>query len=258
MSAKFLNGINVNNKQINALADGTAQTDAVNLSQLQQVARGLDWKESVKVASTANITLTAPGATINGVTMVAGDRFLAKNQTAGAENGIYVWNGAAVAATRATDADSNAEVTSGLAVTATQGTVLPDSAWILTTDDPIVVGTTALAFTQLGGAGTPYTGSASILLTGQAFSVIAGNGIVVDGTGVRVDTAVVARKFAANCVATTNPQTFAHGLGTADLTVLVREGAVKVYPDISIDATNITVDWGGAPTAAQYRVIAVG
>jgi phage-related tail fiber protein len=258
MSAKFLNGIQVNNKQITNLADGSAATDAVTLQQLQAMVRGLDWKASVRVASTANISIASPGASINGVTMAAGDRFLAKDQTAGAENGIYVWNAAASPATRAADADVSAEVSSGMAVTATEGTVNGDTVWVLTTNDPITLGTTALVFAQLGGGSTPYTAGAGMTLTGADFNVIGGTGITVNADNIQIDTSVVARKFAANCVATTNPQTFAHGLGTADLDVTVRESAVKVYPDISIDATNITVDWGAAPTAAQYRVIAVG
>ena len=68
------------------------------------------WKDSVRVASTANINLAAPGATIDAIAMDLNDRFLAKDQTAGAENGIYVWNGATTPATRAADMDSADEV----------------------------------------------------------------------------------------------------------------------------------------------------
>ena len=83
--------------------------------------------------------------------MNVGDRFLARGQTTGADNGLYVWNGAATPATRATDADANAEVTAGLAVAVTEGTSA-DTIWLLSTNDPITVGVTSLAFARVGGA----------------------------------------------------------------------------------------------------------
>ena len=76
------------------------------------------FKKSVKVATTANITLTAP-QTIDGVSVVAGDRVLVKDQTTASQNGIYIV--AAGAWTRATDADASSEV-GGAIVNADQGT----------------------------------------------------------------------------------------------------------------------------------------
>ncbi|MEB0223618.1 phage tail protein [Pseudomonas sp. 10S4] len=103
----------------------------------------LDSKQSVRVATTANITLVGP-QTIDGVAVVAGDRVLVKNQTAAKDNGIYV---AAVAAwVRAIDADISAEVTSALAVSVEQGATQADTRWQLVTDGAIVLGTTALTF----------------------------------------------------------------------------------------------------------------
>src|SRR5471030_2138210 len=103
----------------------------------------LDSKQSVRVATTANITLVGP-QTIDGVAVVAGDRVLVKNQTAAKDNGIYV---AAVAAwVWAIDADISAEVTSALAVSVEQGATQADTRWQLVTDGAIVLGTTALTF----------------------------------------------------------------------------------------------------------------
>lgn len=260
MAVKFLKGIDLNGQRAVNGADGSAATDLVTLQQLQAMVRGLDWKPSVRAASTGNLTISAPGASIDGVTMAASDRFLAKDQTSALENGIYVWNGAAVPATRATDADVSAEVTSGMAVTSTEGTANSDKAWLLTTNDPIVLATTALVFSQLGGASTPYTAANGLLLTAQAFSVVADTGILVTGSGVKVDPSIVVRKFAADCVVTTNPQTFTHLLATNDVTVAVWEVATltQVYPDITKGTGTVIVDWGGAPTAAQYRVVIHG
>jgi hypothetical protein len=124
-------------------------------------------KNGCRAASSSNITLSAPGATIGGVTMVSGDRFLAYGQTTGSENGFYTWNGAAVAATRSTDADTSAEMTQGVFSTISEGTGA-GKIFILTTSDPIVLGATSLTFTQAtgGGGGSTPTGTGFPHITG--------------------------------------------------------------------------------------------
>lgn len=121
------------------------------------IAQGLDIKGSVRVATTANITLSGT-QTIDGVAVIAGERVLVKDQTLGANNGIYVV--AAGAWTRATDADVSAEVTAGMFAFVSEGTVNGDNGFALTTNDPIVLGTTVLVFTQVSGAGQIVAGNA--------------------------------------------------------------------------------------------------
>lgn len=260
MALKSLTGFDANLQRLVNLADGASATDAVTLQQMQAFVRGLSWKTAVRVKTTANVTLSSPGATINGVTMAAGDRFLAGSQTAGAENGIYVWNGAAVAATRALDADTAAKLV-GAAVYVTEGTANPDTAWVVQTD-PITLGTTTIVFTQFGGGNT-YTAGNGLQVSSNAFSILldTASGLVVSGTGLKVDYSVVTRRFAASCVATTNPQTFTHSLNNADVDVTIKEVStgVLVSADVTItDANNVSVNFGGAPTAGQYRVIVMG
>jgi hypothetical protein len=103
----------------------------------------LDNKQSVRVATTANVAL-AGAQTIDGVAVVAGDRVLVKNQSLAKDNGIWV---AAVGAwSRAKDADTSVEVTSALTVSVEQGSTLADTIWQLVTDGTIVLGTTSLTF----------------------------------------------------------------------------------------------------------------
>jgi hypothetical protein len=105
-----------------------------------------DIKKSVRVATTNNITLTN-AQTVDGVALVVGDRVLVKNQTTGSQNGIYtVATGAWI---RAEDADESAEVTPGLTVPVESGTQNADTVWLLITDAPIVLGTTALTFQDI-------------------------------------------------------------------------------------------------------------
>ncbi|MDN3220335.1 phage tail protein [Pseudomonas nunensis] len=119
----------------------------------------LDSKQSVRVATTANITLAGP-QTVDGVAVVAGDRVLVKNQTVAKDNGIYV---AAVAVwVRSKDADVSADVTSGLIVSVEQGTTLADTRWQLITDGAIVLGTTALTFQNVTQGFAPLNAPALV------------------------------------------------------------------------------------------------
>ena len=139
--------------------DAGLTPDDEDLSQLKQAIQrmieGGDYKPSVRVASTAAINLNAPGANIDGVAMVAGDRFLEKDHGTPALRGIYVWNGSAVPATRAEDFDDGAEVTPGLIVPVEEGTTNADTLWKLTTNGTIIVGTTGLVFANANSSTTP-------------------------------------------------------------------------------------------------------
>lgn len=209
---KMYKGLDMQGNKITGSADPSASTDLVTLQYLQNFLKGIDWKESVRAASTGNLTLTAPGASIDGVSMSSGDRVLVKDQTTGSENGIYLWNGAASTMTRATDADVSAEVTAGMAVFVSEGTTNGDKAFILTTNDPITVGSTSLVFTQFGGGSLPTAG-AGLTLSGSTLNIGAGNGITVNADDVQVDPSVVGRKFSQVTHGASTTVTLTHNLG---------------------------------------------
>lgn len=133
--------------KVTGLAAPTAATDGATKGYVDSAVEGLNWKDSVRVASIANINLAGPGASIDGIAMSANDRFLAKDQTAGAEIGIYIWNGAGVAATRSLDMNSAAEVEQAV-VTVEEGTSA--GATFRQTQVNVTLGTTSLAFTPFG------------------------------------------------------------------------------------------------------------
>ena len=140
--------------------------DHTNLDQVTLAVQELirqaagDYKASVRVATTANITALNGGApnTLDGVTLVAGDRILVKDQTTASQNGLYVvttlGTGANGTWSRAGDADAAGELTSGAVVSVEEGAANADTRWMLITNDPVVLGTTALTFTRQGSAGT--------------------------------------------------------------------------------------------------------
>ena len=260
---KIMNGLDLQSQKIIALADPSANTDAANKQYVDNVARGLVWKAPVRAASTTTVTTTAPGATIDGVTLAANDRVLLKNQTAAAENGIWLWNGAAVALTRAVDADGVGELAPGTAVTITEGTVNGDKVYMITSDTAITVGTTSQTWGQLGG-GTTYTAGNGIAIAAGVVSAVAvaSGGVQVVAGGIQLDASIAARKFSSNVgngAATAIAVT--HNLGTQDVTVTVREvgSQAGVLADwVATDVNTVTLTFAVAPASNAYRVAVVG
>jgi phage-related tail fiber protein len=296
MSMKFLNGIDLVGNRASNVADPVSGTDGANKAYVDLVAAGLDMKGSVRAASTANVTITAPGATVDGVALASGDLALLKNQSTGSQNGIYVFNGAAVAMTRATNFDTSAKVTPGAFVIVEEGTANHDTVWLLTTDAPIALGTTALTFTNWQ-IGITYTAGNGLQLIGPTFSVLpdgtglevgasgvriaaaaagnglvgggasalavgAGTGVTVTADAVSVDTSVVARKYSVtvgNGAATSIAVT--HGLASSDVAVSVRDAATNVGVIVDWTATDVntvTLVFATAPATGAYRATVIG
>jgi len=131
----------------------SVDTDIVNKLYVDALLGSTKIRSSVTVTTTGNIDLSSPGAIINGVTLSNGDRVLIKDQTVNTENGIYVFNGASSAMTRATDADIWSEFPSSFVIVE-KGTVHADTIWICTSDTGGVLGSTPVIYVQLNGGVT--------------------------------------------------------------------------------------------------------
>lgn len=267
MSLKVANGLDLQLQKIINLADGTAPGDAVTKAQLDAVLRGLDWKNSVRVATTTAITLSGT-QTVDGVALIAGDRILVKDQASASTNGIYVV--AAGAWSRATDYDDNTEINSASAIPVEAGTANGDAVFILTTDGAIAIGSTNLEFTRLGGSGVSYTAGANggLTLSGSAFSILldTNSGLVLSSTGIKLDptqfaTLGIVRKFAGDVPSGSTTATITHNLNTLDVVVAVVEkstGARVLHEETSRTVNTVVLAFGTAPTTAQYRAIVEG
>lgn len=176
-SVAATDNFDMNGQKITNLGVPVSANDAVRLVDLQNSQAGISGKDSVRVATTTNITLTGT-QTIDGVPVVAGDRVLVKNQTNATQNGIYVC--ATGAWSRATDADSTAEVKAGNFVFVTEGTINADSGWILSTDGAITIGATNITWTQFSKVG----------------QVVDGNGLIFSGNTLNIG--VVSGELVAN------------------------------------------------------------
>lgn len=159
--------VSLNNQLITNLLDPVSAQDAATKNYVDGVAQGLDVKASCLVASTANISTLSGLLTIDGITLQAGDRVLVKNQTAQADNGIYV--AASGAWSRASDADTWNELRSAFTFIE-QGSSQADTGWVCTIDAGGTLGTDPVLWAQFSGAGT-YTAGTGLTLTGNQFSI---------------------------------------------------------------------------------------
>lgn len=174
--------LSIGGYKLTNVAEPVASTDAATKNYVDSVAQGLDIKGSVKAATTANITLSG-AQTIDGISIVAGDRVLVKNQSTASANGIYV--AAAGSWARSTDADTWNELVSAFTFVE-QGTSNADTSWVCTVDAGGTLGSTAVTFAQFGAA-SAYSAGNGLQLSGNSFSVLAnGSSIDVSSSGVRI------------------------------------------------------------------------
>lgn len=187
--------VDVNGARITTVATPTNGSDAATKAYVDSLANGLDVKASVRVATTAALTVTydngtgGVGATLtnagtqatlelDGVSVAPGDRVLVKDQTSALQNGIYVVTNIGSASTnwvltRATDFDNSpgTEVTAGVFTFVEEGTSQQDNGYVVTTDGPITIGTTAIIWNQFSGAGQIDAGDA-LKKTGNRLDVV--------------------------------------------------------------------------------------
>lgn len=164
-------------------------TTAFVKTALDNAIEGLDVKQSVRAASTADVPLTG-GATlsVDGVSLANSNRVLLKDQTDAEENGIYTVSGIGTtySLARSSDADEAADFTAGLFTFVEEGTANADTGWVLSTNDPITLDTTELAFAQFSSAGVIVAGD-GLTKTGNTLDVGAGDGIDVSADSIAVD-----------------------------------------------------------------------
>ncbi len=207
--------------------EGSQASHAVTKAYVDSVTEGLHIHASAVAATTANINLATDlenGDVLDGVTLATGNRVLVKNQSAPAENGIYVVQ-ASGAAVRATDFDAPSEVDGGDFIYVTGGTVNDNTGWVQTSAGVTTIGTDPIYFTQFSGAGT----------------YLAGNGLELNGNTFSIDTDVTVDLNTAQTL--TNKTITApsvSGLYLSDGGFVV-EGVANEY-ETTVDFTNPTAD----------------
>lgn len=259
--------LSINSHKLTNVTDPTGAQDGATKNYVDSVVQGFSWKQlPVRAATTANGTLAtafANGSVVDGVTLATGDRILLKNQTAGAENGIYTVN-ASGAPTRALDADTTAELRNAT-VWVSLGTANADTAWDQTAE-VTTVNTTAQTWAQVGG-GSSYTAGSGLQLIGSQFSVLPDPtpaDIVATGTGLKTDATKIPHIFTSATIGdgSTTSIVVTHNLGTRAVNVRVWLTA-STYDEVDVEiqhtSTNtVTLIFAVAPATNQYSCVILG
>ena len=193
----FDGNVSMNTHSITNLAEPINDADAATKYYVDSTAQGLDPKASVVAATTGNITLFGPQL-IDGISIVATNRVLVKNQSQPADNGLYLCTDAAW--TRTADMNNWAEVPSSYVFVET-GTLDGGTGWVCTSPPGGTLGVTPITWVQFSGSGT-YTAGAGLTLTGTEFSVNAAQPTITS-VGTLTSLEVTGNVSAGNVSATT-------------------------------------------------------
>lgn len=105
-------------------------------------------KLQARLAAPGNVNIAVAPANVDGVAGVVDDRIFLPNQTTQADRGMYIYNGVGVPMTRSLDMNVSSQVKAGMLVVVSEGVDNEDAVFELITNDPIVLGTTALSFAR--------------------------------------------------------------------------------------------------------------
>ena len=228
--------VNLNNRKIVGLAEPEAHTDAATKGYVDSVVQGLHPKPAVKAATISNIASLSGALTVDGVSLVAGDRVLVKDQTAAAQNGIYVV--ASGAWTRAADADIWNELISAY-VFVQQGATNADDGFICTVDAGGTLGTTNVTW-EIFTSANQIDAGAGLTKTGTVIDVVG----TADRITVNVDNVDIASTYVGQTSITTlgtiatgtwNATTIGVGKGGTGVTSLTTNGIL--YGGATVGAT---------------------
>ena len=274
--------VSANSQRITAVGSPSADTDAATKAYVDATKQGLNVKTPVRVASTANVAVAnglENGDTVDGVTIATGDRVLLKDQSTATENGIYVAV-ASGAASRATDMDASSEAIGGAFVWINEGTVNADTQYVITTNDPITLGSTSITWTQFSGSAQVTAGN-GLDKSGSELSVdlITNSGLAVDSSGLSVAAGLAGdgltlasgvmsadfKKVSATLTgnASTAAFTVTHNLSSRDVQCTVYASA-SPYAEVEVDIEHtttsaVTVTFATAPASGtDYRAVVVG
>jgi len=182
MATQSASSVAITGGTITGMGSPSGSSDVTTKSYVDSLVAGLKTRIITRVATTANISLTTDlenGDTIDGITLVTGDKVLVKNQTSASENGIYdvVASGTA---SRNTDYDTITEL-AGQIVVIQEGTTNGDTIYLCTTDSDATLGTSDITFTKVEPANTGTVTSVGLQDAGSSEFTITGSPITSSG-----------------------------------------------------------------------------
>jgi hypothetical protein len=183
MATQSASSVAITGGSVTGMGSPSSGSDVATKTYVDNLVAGLKTRIITRVATTANVDLTADlqnGDTIDGITLVTGDKVLVKNQSSASANGIYdvVASGTA---TRNTDYDTIAEL-AGQIVVVQEGTTNGDTIYLCTTDTDATLGSSDITFTIIEPANTGTVTSVAVADSGSSEFTITGSPVTSSGT----------------------------------------------------------------------------
>ena len=182
ISTQDANNVSISGGSVTGLGSPSVASDAATKNYVDQAIAGLRTRIIAEAATTANIDLTADlqnGDTLDGVTLVTGDRVLVKDQTDATANGLYIVV-ASGTASRDPEHDTIAELSGGMVVI-NQGTVNDNKIFLCTTDSDATIGSSNITYTVITPANVGTVTSVGLNDAGSSEFTIANSPITSSG-----------------------------------------------------------------------------
>ena len=247
IATQAANNVSISGGSVTGLGEPSSNSDASTKSYVDQAVAGLRTRIIAECASTANVNLTnglEAGDAIDGVTLVAGDRVLVKDQSTASENGLYLAVSSG-AASRDPEHDSIAELSGGMVVV-NQGSANDNKIFLCTTDNTGSVGSTSITYTVITPSNSGTVTQIGIADSGAGEFTVGNTPITSSGN----------ITLAVNSIADTKLGT----IGTANkvsLTALNIDGGSDIGADLTTSDLIIVDDGAGGTNkkAALSRVV---
>jgi len=247
IATQAANNVSVTGGSITGLGEPSANSDASTKSYVDQAVAGLRTRIIAEAATTANIDLTADlqnGDTLDGVTLVTGDRVLVKDQSDATANGLYIVV-ASGTASRDPQFDTIAEL-SGQMIVVNQGSTNDNKIFLCTTDNDGSIGSTSITYTVITPSNSGTVTSIGIADSGASEFTVSNTPITSSGN----------ITLAINSIADTKLGTIATA-NKVSLTALNVDGGSDIGADLTTSDLMIVDDGAGGTNrkAALSRVV---
>ena len=257
------NNVAITGGSVTGLGSPSSSSDAATKNYVDDAVAGLRTRTIAECATTANVNLSnglEAGDSIDGVTLVAGDRVLVKDQSTASENGLYLAVSSG-AASRDPEHDSIAELSGGMVVV-NQGSTNDNKIFLCTTDNTGSVGSTSITYTQVTPSNTGTVTSVGVADSGAGEFTVGSTPVTSSGNitlainsiaDSKLGTISTANKVSVSALNIDGATDIGADLTTSDL-IVVDDGAGGTNRKAALSRIVTLVDANSSAASAGFAV----